>query len=79
MQDSFIGFDWSQEANNYCTDDYDPTKETTGKFKNSTKRLRDFNQTILIPYGLENIDSFYYCLLYAIRYQLKNQKKLVSK
>ena len=38
MQDSFIGFDWSQEANNYCMDDYDPTKETIDEFKNSTKR-----------------------------------------
>ena len=35
MQDSFIDFDWSQEANNYCTDYYDPTNETTDEFKDS--------------------------------------------
>ena len=38
MQDSFIDFDWSQEANNYCMDDYDPSKRTIGKFKNSAKK-----------------------------------------
>ena len=27
MQDSFIDFDYSQEANNYCPDDYDPSEE----------------------------------------------------
>ena len=28
----------------------------------------------MIPQGFENIDSFYYALLYAIRYQSKNLK-----
>ena len=75
IQDSFIDFDWSQEANNYCTDDYDPTNETIDEFKNSAKTVDDFKQTLLIQHGLENIDSFYCCLLYAIQYQLKKQKK----
>ena len=35
MQDSFIDFDWSQEASNYCTDYYDATNETTDEFKDS--------------------------------------------
>ena len=74
MEDSFIDFDWSQEANNYCMDDYDPTKNTIDEFRNSAKRVEDLKQTLLIPQGPKNIDSFYYCLLYAIRYQLKNKK-----
>ena len=44
MQDSFIDFDWSQEANNYCMDDYDPTKETIDKFKYSAKRVEDLSK-----------------------------------
>ena len=73
MQDSFIDFDWSQEANNYCTADYGPTKETIHEFKDSAKEVEDFKQTLLILQGLENIDSFCYGLLYAVRYQLKNK------
>ena len=33
----------------------------------------------MIPQGLENIDSFYYSLLYAIQYQLKNKKNECQK
>ena len=47
MQDSFIDFDWSQEASNYCTDDYDPTKETIDEFKDSAKKIENFKQTLL--------------------------------
>ena len=28
----------------------------------------------MIPQGFENINSFYYAILYAIQYQLKNKK-----
>ena len=30
--------------------------------------------TLLCPHGLENQDSFYYAILYAIWYQFKNKK-----
>ena len=39
MQDSFIDFDYSQEANNYCLDDYDPSEEIINEFKNSAKKV----------------------------------------
>ena len=39
-----------------------------------TKKVNNFKNTLVIPHGLENKDSFYYALLYAIRYQLKNKK-----
>ena len=76
MQNSSIDFDWSQERNNYCVEDYDPAKETIDEFKLTIlkKKVEDFKHTLLIPGGFENIDSFYYALLYAIRYQLKNKK-----
>ena len=74
MQDSFIDFDYSQEANNYCPDDYNTNKEIIEKFKDSAKKVEDFKLTLLILQGFKNIDSFYYALLYAIRYQLKDKK-----
>ena len=73
MQDSFIDFDYSQEANNYCPDDYDLSQETIDEFKESAKKDQDFKSTVLILQGLENINSFHYVLLYVIRYQLKNK------
>ena len=44
------------------------------KCKDSTKKVNDFSSTLLIPHGLQNKDSFYFALLFAIRYQLKNKK-----
>ena len=38
------------------------------------KKVKDFKCTLLIPEGFENINSFYYAILYAIQYQLKNKK-----
>ena len=38
------------------------------------KKIHDFKSTLLIQHGLENIDSFYFILLFAIRYQFKNKK-----
>ena len=38
MQDSFIDFDYSQEANNYFPDDYDPSKEIIDEFRDSAKK-----------------------------------------
>ena len=74
MQDSFIEFDYSQEANNYCPDDYDPSNDVIDEFKDSSKKFNDFRSTILITNVLENRDSFYFALLFAVRYQLKNKK-----
>ena len=74
MQDSFIYFDYFQETNNYCPDDYDPSEEIIDEFKDSAKKVDHLKYTILIPQGFENINSFYYAILYAIRYQLKNKK-----
>ena len=64
----------SQEAHNQCPHDYDPSDNVVDEFKDSAKKVDDFKSTLLIPLGLENIDSFYFALLFAICYQLKNKK-----
>ena len=74
MRDAFIDFDYSQESNNYCPEDFDPNENVINKFKKSTKKVDDFKNTLVIPQGLENEDSFYYAFLYAIRFRLKNRK-----
>ena len=76
MQDSFIDFDYSQKANDYCLGEYKPRKETIDEFKDSAKTVENFNSTLLIPQGFENIDPFYHGLLYAIWYQLKKKNKI---
>ena len=67
-------FDFSQEANNYCCDNYDPSDDVIDEFKDSAKQVDAFKSTLLILHGLENIHSFYFALLFAIRYQFKNKK-----
>ena len=47
MQDSFIDFDYSQEANNYCPNDCNPNKEIIDEFKDSAKKVEDFNRTAI--------------------------------
>ena len=38
MQDSFIDYDYSQEASNYSADDYGPSKEIIDEFEDSAKK-----------------------------------------
>ena len=75
MQDSFIAFDYSQEVNNYFPEDNDPNNAIIVEFKDSAKKVDDFESTLLIPHDFENIDSFYYALLYVIRYHVENKKE----
>ena len=56
MEDFFIDIDYSQETNNYCLDDYNPSEEIIDEFKDSAKKIKDFKCTLLIPQGFENID-----------------------
>ena len=79
MQNSFIDFDYSQEGNSYCPEDYDPNNDVINEFQDSSKMVEDFKSTLLIPQVFENIDSFYYALLYAIQYQSKKNKKKFCK
>ena len=74
IQDSFIDFDYSQGAKDYCPEDFDLNNEIIDKSKDSGKKVQDFKSTLLFPQGFENIDLFYHALLYAIRYLSKNKK-----
>ena len=42
MQDSFIDFDYSQEANNCCLDDYVPNEEIIDEFKEFARKVAEF-------------------------------------
>ena len=72
-QNSFLESDSreSHEVNNYCNDNYDPDSEQIHKFRDSAKRVQEFERTLLCPQCLEIQDSFYYAILFAICYQLE--------
>ena len=46
MQDSFIDFDYSREAKDYCPEDYDRINEIIDEFKDSGKKVEDFKSTL---------------------------------
>ena len=78
MQDSFIDFDYSQEASSYSADGYGPSKEIIDQFEDSAKKkVNSFKCTLLIPQGFENIHFICTSLNYSI--SLKKQEKRVSK
>ena len=66
--DSFTGFDFSQEPSSYCSDGEICNK--VSEFKDSKKMVEKFNKTLIKSQGDENVDSFFYAILYAIRYTL---------
>ena len=67
IQDSLTDFDFNQEANNYNYDD-DDLKETVDNFKDFEARVFKFKKTLFCPQELQNEDSFFYSILYAVRY-----------
>ena len=46
MQVTFINFYYSQEPNNYCLDDCNPSEKIIDEFKDSAKRIEDFKHTL---------------------------------
>ena len=54
---SFAGFDFSQKPSNYCFDN-EICNEVT-EFKDSKKKVEEFNKTLINPQGDKNIDSFF--------------------
>ena len=55
--DSFVGFDFSQESSNYCSDGEICNEGT--EFKDSKQKVEEFNKTLINPQGDENVDSFF--------------------
>ena len=68
-QDSLEDFDYSQEASNYNSEISDlPFR--IDEFKDFENRVKKFKNTLINPQGLNNENSFFYSILYAVRYHL---------
>ena len=77
VQDSFSDFDYDQEANNYYAED-DLHDFEIDEFKDYKSRVDKFAKTLLNPQGLNNKDSFFYSILFAIRYRLTDKFDIVD-
>ena len=67
IEDAIKDFDWSQDPKN----DYDePTRNPIDEFNNSEIRVEKFKSNLVNPQGENNPDSFFYSLLYTLRYGL---------
>ena len=58
----------SQEANNYCREDFDTTSEQIEEFRDSQRKVEEFLKTLLSPYLLLSPDAFYNSIVFAIWY-----------
>ena len=72
INDALSDFDYEQELNNYCNDD-DETELPINEFENYKEKIESFKKTLVNPQGENNLDSFFYSILYAIRFYL-NEK-----
>ena len=72
VEDSFSDFDFDQEPNNYCNENEIRDLEIDN-FKDYKSKIENFVKTLFNPQGLNNDDSFFYAILFAIRYQLSRK------
>ena len=70
MDDAFEDFDYNQEPENYSEE---ATNMTIDNFNNSEMRIEKFKSSIANPQGVNNPDSFFYGVLYALRYRLTDK------
>ena len=78
IQDSFEDFDYiSQEASNYNSEISD-LPPRIDDFKDFEYRVKKFKNTLFNPHGLNNENSFFYSILYAVRYYLTKKCDLVE-
>ena len=69
---SLSGFDFSQEATNYCSNN-EIEEAVIDNFKGSKKKVDEFKKTLVNPHRDDNSDSFFFfffVILYAIQFQL---------
>ena len=69
INDALSDFDYEQEPNNYCNDD-DENDLPIDEFENYKDKIDSFKKTLINPQGENNLDSFFYSILYAIRFIL---------
>ena len=61
--------------NNYCCDNYDLAEDEIDEFRYSTRRVGELRLISLFSLeGLENLDTFYYVILYDLRCKKENSK-----
>ena len=78
IQDSFEDFDYtSQEASNYNSEISD-LPPRIDKFKDFEYRVKKFKNTSINPHGLNNENSLFYSILYAVRFYLTIKCDLVE-
>ena len=63
------------EARNYF---YSDEEEEINEFPNFEKKVKLFRESLINPQGLENLDSFFYSILYAIRHKLSGKVDFVD-
>ena len=57
---------------NYCNE---PTNRAIDVFNNLKQRVDKFKSSLVNPQGADNPNSFFYTILYALRYRLTNKTK----
>ena len=77
VEESFSDFDYDQEPNNYCNENEIDNLEIDN-FKDYKSRIEKFTKTLLNPQGLNNKDSFFYSILFAIRYRLTDKFDIID-
>ena len=65
------------EARNYFDSD-EEEEEEINEFPNFEKKVKLFRESLINPHGLENPDSFFYSILYAIRHKLIDKVDFVE-
>ena len=76
IQDSISDINFDQEANNYNVDDFHEGK--IDNFKDFTERIDKFKKTLCFPKEIQDENSFFYAILYAVRYHLREKLDKVS-
>ena len=69
VYDSFSDFDFDQEPNNYCNEN-EVCNLPVDEFKDYKQKTDLFIGTLINPQGSNNKDSFFYSILYTVRYFL---------
>ena len=65
------------EARHYFNSD-EEEQEELNEFSNFEAKVKLFRESLINPHGLENPDSFFYAILYAIRFKLTSKVDFVE-
>ena len=74
VYESFSDFDFDQEPNNFCNEN-EVCNLPVDEFKDYTEKIYLFIDTLINPQGSNNKDSFFYLILYTVRYLLTQKSE----